>query len=122
MADEKEKFAYDNVPARISNHKSNVDGTKVLHKKTTKKYKDKLDVLASYGFQDEASLLRNPRAALAVMRAEAKTFWDMSSFLSAVFWVIGKQDFEKDPRGKPYYEEFQHVKKHSGQESYKKKS
>jgi hypothetical protein len=37
----------------------------------------------------------------------------MFYFLSAVFYAIGTQDFTKDPRGKPYYDEFQKIKKHS---------
>ncbi len=112
------KFEYENVPPRVSNHKSNLDGKKILSSKTTLKYKKKLNVLAQYGFQSEDDLYRNPRAVLAVMRAEVKTFGDMSYFLSAIFWVLGKQDFEKDARAKPYYDEFQNVKKHSQEESY----
>lgn len=120
MEELKEKFAYDKVPPRVSNHKSNVDGKKTLSSTTILRYKKKLDILAEYGFSDEASLLKNPLAVLAVMRTYVKTFGDMSAFLSAVFWVIGRQDFEKDSRGKPYYDEFQKVKKHSGLELYSK--
>lgn len=118
--DESQKFSYENVPPRISNHKSNLTGTKTLSSTTVRRYKKKLDILAEYGFSDEASLLRSPLAVLAVIRTYVKTFGDMSAFLSAIFWVIGRQDFEKDPRGKPYYTEFQKVKKHSGLELYVK--
>lgn len=102
-------FDTTNIPERLSKTTG-----KPLSKETIKKYKTKLNILADeYGFDTPEKLLDSAPAVVVFMRNHSKRYVDMFYFLSAVFYAIGTQDFTKDPRGKPYYDEFQKIKKHS---------
>lgn len=92
---------------------------KTITPSTAKLYKQKLNSLTKNFLQEDGkSKIKNKEDILNHAKDVADFVKGLSSkqmrslMLGAIFYAIGRQDFDKDPRGKPLFEAFQ--------ENYKK--
>lgn len=83
---------------------------KSLSATTIRKYKICLDKLSDVGFVTKQDLLQKPKDAVAQINSLASSKTDAMYFYSAVFYIIGREDFTKSPPHAYYYNEFNKYK------------
>jgi hypothetical protein len=80
---------------------------KEISASTLKLYKSKLNTLSKDGFKTKDDLLNKSSDVVKALKEKDLTKQGLGQYLAAIFYAIGRQDFEKDPRGKVYYTLFQ---------------
>lgn len=80
---------------------------KPLADSTLKSYKRYLNHLAKEGFKNKDDLLNNSTKVVETIKRIGDTKLKRNYLYASIFYITGKIDFEKDPRGLPLYNGFQ---------------
>ena len=79
---------------------------KEISANTKRIYKSKLNILAKAGFMNKDDLLEKSDDVIRFLKELEPSKVVLGQFLAAIFYIIGKRDYEKDKRGKIYYDTF----------------
>lgn len=79
--------------------KSIADSTKRL-------YQQKLNTLSKSGYKNRNDLLNNATAIVSFIDTK-NSRQTRSLYYAAIFYILGRVDFDAEPRAKPFYEAFQ---------------
>lgn len=79
---------------------------KEISANTKRIYKSKLNILAKAGFMNKEDLLERSEDVIKFLKELDLTKVVLGQFLAAIFYMIGKRDYEKDKRGKIYLDTF----------------
>jgi hypothetical protein len=80
---------------------------KSLAPRTIATYKSYLNKLAEKGIKNKNDILSNPQKVVDIVKEIGDTKIKRNYLFGAIFYVTGRQDFEKDPRGLPIFKAFQ---------------
>lgn len=79
---------------------------KEISANTKRIYKSKLNILAKAGFMNKEDLLEKSEDVIRFLKELDPSKVVLGQFLAAIFYIIGKRDYEKDKRGKIYLDTF----------------
>jgi len=79
---------------------------KEISANTKRIYKSKLNILAKAGFMNKDDLLEKSEDVIRFLKELEPTKVILGQFLAAIFYIIGKRNFDQDKRGKIYYDTF----------------
>ena len=81
--------------------------TKVIAASTKRTYKSKLNILSKANIaHNKEDLLEKSEDVIKYLKELEPSKVVLGQFLAAIFYIIGKRNFEKDKRGKIYYDTF----------------
>jgi len=83
---------------------------KSLSATTLRKYKNCLNSLSEQNINTKQDLLSNPQDVINKINTLASSKTEAMYFYSAVFYIIGREDFTKSPPHASYYNEFNKYK------------